>query len=390
MRKIAVLFALVPLLGTAYAQSIALSSELSPSTLFPGGEGYLTITVKNNGKDDLSDVYVKIESIGTPLSAEAKDLSPRYIGGIKSNGSTPAIYKLGVSKDAAAGQYPVQFGVYRYSAGSTERVLLQYFLIPVDAPSMLLVKSITPTSFRPGEMTTMGINLQNTGSSRLTNLQLSWQASNDTMLPFGSDGTVVVQELAPKGELRVETPVVVSVKASPGIYYLTIKATYYDAVGNQRSTNASVGITIGGGTDFAAIAQMSGSTLSITVANAGVNPATAVSIRLKRELGYVESFLGNLNPGDSSVANFPVSRANGTEASQARRETARLEIIYTDTLGERKSIEKEVPISVSGQGGAFQGMQAQQGQRSYTNALLGAAGIIAVVLLFKFAKRKPE
>jgi hypothetical protein len=126
---------------------------------------------------------------------------------------------------------------------------------------------------------------------------------------------------------------------------------------------------------------------SLNVANVGISPASAVAVNLPRQnnfsvTGSSASVLGNLNPGDYTSAIFQVTKTAGTGNN------LELEIQYTDTSGQRHTITKSLPVTLSATG-----TQTKSSTTNYTTWLLAA--VIILVLYWQRGKittyfRKPK
>ena len=145
---------------------------------------------------------------------------------------------------------------------------------------------------------------------------------------------------------------------------------------------------VGGATEFAVDMQefISGS-ITVSIANIGVNPATSVSISIPQQenlriTGAQSVFLGNLNPGDSTIASFNVAPVNYNATSELK-----VKISYTDTSGLRQSFEENVIIRPT----EIQNPQ-RRGNASITNVtyLIGGIIVIASAYLLVKRKRKPK
>jgi hypothetical protein len=171
--------------------------------------------------------------------------------------------------------------------------------------------------------------------------------------------------------------VIADTGASAGLYTLNLYLRYTDPLTNsEKNISTIAGVYVGGGTDFdVAFSDSTTGTTSFTIANTGSNPASSVSVVIPdqnnwRVTGSNSVIIGNLNKGDYTVAGFKLQRAsigsfnatnnNGANPnaarniSNSRNFTARsgsqlgsaltLQIVYTDTLGVRETVEKTVQI----------------------------------------------
>lgn len=174
-------------------------------------------------------------------------------------------------------------------------------------------------------------------------------------------------------------------------------------------------------TDFDVVVQdsTSGST-TLAIANIGANTASSVIVSIPNQQNYVvtgvsASVLGNLNGGDYTLVSFQItSRGFNTTSNQAAP-TGRfgnssafrnasgtgagnllVEISYTDTLGIRRTVQKEVSFAAFGATGvgitgrATQGIQSQTLSGGLTYIVIGVGGIVVVVAFFKLRKRRKK
>jgi hypothetical protein len=180
-------------------------------------------------------------------------------------------------------------------------------------------------------------------------------------------------------------------------------------------------------TDFDVIVQDSTSaSTTLAIANIGANAAYSAIVKIPeqeafRVTGASANIMGNLDAGEYTLASFQIVANGAINATMvmgnasviADRENAtafrgnvnatmgggmgrnlNVEISYTDTLGIRRTVQKEVRLDANfGANGTFfgQARTTQTGQSPISNGLLyiviGAVGIIAVVLFFKLRHR---
>ncbi len=390
------LFIFLAFLGMAgsaeAAATLGVSSELIPSTLLPGNDGFLKITVSNNGTAAAPHLYVKAESIDPPLSfTDEKASSARYLGDVEAKGSVSTTYKFAVPLDTLSGLYSVKVIAYQYTDRQISKTVVQYVIVPIQALATLSIKSIKPSSFRPGESTAMEIMIQNTGDSKLNNLLLSWKIEDDVVLPHGADNKISISSLEPGSEYKITIPIAVGTEAVPNVYPLTVIGSYTDQTGTLVSLNSTVGLTIGGTTDFGvSLQQVSGGTVTLSVANIGINKAVAISVKIPEQEAFAvegasEVFLGNLNSGDYTVASFRLkSKGEGSLI---------VEVYYTDTAGNRDMGRNDVDIYASGlgqlqgSGSGFMEGQHSESKSGLNYIVIGAAGIAVTLVIWRLRSR---
>lgn len=205
------------------------------------------------------------------------------------------------------------------------------------------VTDISPTSLVPGEKSELSFKIENTGDEDLENIIFSWEEKTGNILPIGLSNTKTIEELDEGDDETLDFDVFVSASTEPGLYELTFTFNYNDGNGTITKTSKA-GMIIGGQTDFeVAVSDVSSSGIILSVANIGKNPAESVTVIIPSQTnfkvsGSSSSIIGNLDKGDYSVASFQIN-------SQSRSSsTLNVEIQYTDTIGTRRTITKNVDI----------------------------------------------
>ncbi len=498
--------------ATPVAASIVITTEsnVTPSQLVPGSSGHIKLTINNPGGTDIPILYVQLVSLEDPLVLEDEaGFESSYIGGIKAGATTEKIYKFNVPSGTPSQTYSARYTVSQFTEGETRLMVSGYVLIPVQAPSHLIIKSIAPTSFSPGEQAQIKITLSNSGDAKLNDLVVSWSTASDLILPYGSGNKVTLESLESHAEMVLPMDIVVSPNAASGVHPFYITTTYYDQTGTEKTTNSTIGIRIerltetdisisltpssfrpsekgeatfeieniggsnlndisiswkasedvilplglgntlfvkslgagekvqkpveiivdkeavpaiypievkatysddkgiqktdnltlgvliGGTTDFqVGLQEVSGKTTSLSIGNIGVNPASAITVTIPPQEGFSisgssEVFVGNLDPGDFTVAGFQLVQKQGGG-------TLRVQVAYTDASGNRQTIEKGLALNdaifraaSTGEMARDQGfMPHNSSQSGLENILIGVAGIFVIAVLFLIWRRK--
>ncbi len=331
-------------------------------------------------------------------------------------------YQLRVDKDATAGTYELK--ARYYEEGSNSSFTQKGLYLEVTSRESAEVIHIDKTALLPGKQTSLKFTINNVGNAPLRDLSFNWVNDDKIILPVGSDNTRYIKYIEVGGSVELEYQVIADSNTNPGLYQLNLYLTYTDPVNNsQKKTSTIAGVYVGGGTDFdVAFSESSSGATSFSVANIGSNPAFSVSVIVPEQKGWSISgsnsvIIGNLNKGDYTVASFNLlpaasdmnpqnssaasamgfqnrSGARQFNSTQARPnqglmnstpETLLVQIVYTDTMGERSIIEKQVRMGAQSNAGmnatAFQGRMstAQQGSAlsDYKWYLAGIAAIAA-------------
>lgn len=98
-------------------------------------------------------------------------------------------------------------------------------------------------------------------------------------------------------------------------------------------------------TDFDLVVQDStGSEVSLAIANTGKNPANSLIVRIPNQDGFKISgatgqMVGNLDSGDYSIVSFNLAQVGRSN------NVLKVQMDYTDTIGVRRSVEKQVEFN---------------------------------------------
>lgn len=379
-------------------------------------------------------LYVELDNAGTagaqnvqftlapsyPFSLDAGVNPVNTFSQISAGSGALVQYRVRVASDAADGPNSLGYS-YSFTQNGYNQVNQSSlnFVIQVSRQNNIRIANVTPSLIRPGVPTTLSFILENDGNSTVQGVSLQWDEATKLIVPIGAENVKYIPVLAPFATQNVDFDVVADPSASPGVYSLNTTISYL----NQNATVQSaskVGILVGGQADLEVSVQdyQSGS-LSLAIANTGTTPASAVSVSLPRQPGFIPAgastqFLGNLQKGDFTVATFQVqsfssSAGTGSSASPgagggrrfgggngggaafngtsgATNGTILVQVAYTDTLGTRQVEQLNVPFDTGLLANAnFLGVRTQNAGLPWYVYALGLA-IAAGVGYFAYRK----
>jgi len=370
----------------------------NPTVIAPGNDGYIQLTLRNSGTAAASRIKISSVSFDSdiiPSGGWVGELSPLGAGD-----SVTSLFKFKVSEGASSGLHTSTFYI-DYGVDSTTRSINPNVIVNVQSPSNLELTSIKPSSLRPGEKTNMTFTIANKGSSSISNIVFTWTSSGNIILPLGSDNRVIIPVIGANSYYDVQTEVSVSPSATSGVYPLSISIQYTDKSGANQTISSTAGIEIGGETDFdVSVQDSTASSTTLAIANIGASTAYSVIVSIPQQeifrvTGTSANVMGNLNAGDYTLASFQITPTKtATNISTGMEKNLVVEISYTDTLGIRRTIQKEVRLdAVRAIEGTTktQTTQGSQSQITVGSGLLyigiGIVGIVAVVALLKFRKK---
>jgi len=308
--------------------------------------------------------------------------------------------------------------------GNTEVLAINATYIATGTALKTIFMNQDPYPANPGEYVELLFKVENWGTKKAENVVFELLPEYPFSLDPGVNATKelgTIESLA-AGERAyfVKYKVRVDKDAIDGENEIGWEYTY-----GTTSKSYSVGtfdVTVEDSqTDFDVVVQDSTtSSTTLAIANIGANDAYSVIVRIPdqenfRVTGTSANIIGNLNAGDYTLVSFQItSNANianisttgenmppirsfnrtATNISMVSGGNLVVEIAYTDTLGIRRTIQKEVRLDTSGitETGArtrlTQGSQLQIPSGGLMYIAIGIVGIIVIVVIFKFRRRK--
>ena len=373
----------------------------NPNPARAGDTFTLRFQVENNGKFPVQNLkfnvvedypFSVVDSVKTQTIVS---LAPYQVGDNAAN----IQFTIKMDKDAHQGSYPLKLQ-YTDSSGIAR---LNTYYISTTSQNYAQIIYVDKSQLQPGQETPLNFTITNVGSAPLQNLVFTWAEPTGSILPVYSDDSRYIKYLDVGQSQTLSYTVIANVNANPGLYNLNLNLNY-QSVDNASSSSVSThaGIFVGGGTDFdVAFSESTAGQTSLSISNIGNNPAASVSVKIPQQEGYVTTgstaaIVGNLNKGDYTIVSFQIaSRGSGNFTSGAsgsgsgtgagagsgnfgrnrnatsssssgasgqtgtaknftRPTSNDLQVVieYTDTAGNRISVEKNVSIQFRSAGGA--------------------------------------
>ncbi|WP_440953778.1 COG1361 S-layer family protein [Methanococcoides sp. FTZ1] len=347
----------------------------SPNPARPGETVELTVSVQNIGNEDLSDVKVEIEPEYPFLQVSDEPLSKTisFLDARQDEDDAAILrFTLNVDPNASEGTYDLDITVNEGNS-ATKTTTVDLEVRGKEYAQVVINKAIIDRAVEE----TLEFTVMNTGSSPLKNMAISWNEPNGVILPVYSDNTKFISYLDTGESATVAYSVIADVNADPGLYQLDIDLEFEDYDSNVNAINTKAGIFVGGGTDFdVAFSEGNTGEVSLSIANIGNNEAYSVKVSIPEQenfkaSGSSESIVGNLDKGDYTITSFSIiNNAMGPDSgnsersymdmdemdteemealseSQSSRNELEVLIEYTDSTGQRVSVEKSVPIELT-------------------------------------------
>lgn len=382
--------------------SLQTTYSVNPTVITPGSDGYIQLSVTNSGGSSVSNIKITVDDWTDEIKRSGSWVV--NLGSLSASGSVTVPFKFSIPKTTPAGFYTVDFYIDYYDNLTVNRVN-QKAIIVVQTPVALELTSVSPNSLNAGETTTMVFEIENNGKDPINDIAISWQFPDDLILPLGSDNHLSISSIGAGEKIKVPVDIIVSSATTPGVYPLTIGIEYYDRAGIKQNISSQVGILVSSITDFEVVVQDStGTSTTLAISNIGANTAYSMIAKIPeqenfRVTGSSAVTMGNLDAGDYTLATFQVVQNRGTSS---KMNNLIVEISYTNDLGDRITVKKEVELSTTessfgstsgmiGATGSERGSQSgflSQGSNGIFYIVIGVVGIIGIVVAFRIFGKK--
>lgn len=379
-------------------------TRYDPYPAQPGSYLDLWIQVNNQGLGDATNLVVQLQP-EYPFSVDPGTNATTQIGQLGSLDSILLHYVVRVDANAVTGINELKV---RYQTGSSIGTWNSVNLgVYVLGKNKISVSDVSPTLLEPGKLTGVVFTLDNAGSSPIRDLTFSWKQPNNLILPVGSDNKKYIDSIAIGEQAKITFTMTTNPDTTPGVYPVILTMNYTN--GNTISTVTSeIGFIVGGTTDFDISAEGSSGQVSLSIANIGANNANSVMVEIPEQqsfsaTGASSTIVGNLNRGDYTTATFQIASrisrnatAGGFDQGMAANQSLLVRIYYTDTTGQRQSIEKQVSVpagtfsSSSSTTTSTYSRSAQSSGQGLIYIIIGVAGIAAIVGFFLYRQRKKK
>jgi len=387
MKKYNIILFIVSTLLLAQAASAASNYLVTESVpVYPGDTTYVYVPIQNMGFGNfMEDVTVKLvpkENASANAVTILNDVDS--LGTINDWGAQrTAKFRIYVNPDTIEGDY--YFNVFITYKGqqtgssnpqTTATHKLEDQILTIKGKPMIMIVNSTLDIVAPTSKNTEMLTFKNTGTGIVQNavVEINLADTNSVFSILGGGKQFSLGTLKAGDVAYITFDLAVDIAARPGVYNIPVKITGQ----NNYSTDNIIGLVVAGMTDFDISYVETLGSFSLNVANVGISPASAVAVNLPRQknfsiTGSTTSVLGNLNPGDYTSAIFQITKTAGAGNN------LELEIQYTDTSGQRHTITKSLPVTLS-----TTGSQTKSTSTNYTTWLLGAM----IILVLYWQRRK--
>ncbi|VVB52647.1 Uncharacterised protein [uncultured archaeon] len=383
MNKFNIILIIVSTLMIAQVASAAsnyLVTENAP--VYPGDTTYVYVPIQNMGFGNyMEDVTVKLVPKEASSANAVKILDDVYsLGTINDWGDQrTAKFRIYVYPDTVEGDYYFNVfitykGLQTYGTApqNPATTKLDDQILTIRGKPVIMLVNSTIGIVAPGSTNKETLTFKNTGTGTVQNAvaEINIDNTNSAFSVLGGGKQFSLGTMKSGDFDSITFNLAVDVAAHPGVYNIPVKITGQ----NNYSTDNLIGLVVAGITDFDVSYVETVGSFSLNVVNVGISPASAVAVNLPRQknfsiAGSSTSVLGNLNPGDYTSAPFQITKTAGAG------NVLEFEIQYTDTSGQRHTITKSLPVTLSLTGTQSRGT-------SSTNYTLWIVIVVIILVLY--------
>ncbi len=335
------------------------SSSISPSTVYPGGEVNVTVTVKNNSysaaAEDVNFTLLLSEGMSPVKTSSFEER-------IESKAQKTLLFSLKTGESIRSGTYKLSLRMEYYRDGKLV-TQTEYIDLAVSDIQRLNVRDVSLSDYSPhqGDVVTVRAFIENAGSLEARNVtsEISKVSSSD----FGnfivlSDAVQSLGSISPADSREVLFQLMPTEKVTPGVYSFQLDANCLDCglreiekfsfrvFGRPEPIFSGIDYSVTGST-VKKIFQGSMFSLSVQLDNIGEEKAKAVEVIIETDeslVGAKESYVGNIDEDDSGTALFDLQVLADAQPGDHQ---IKIVVEYLDEFDSKQLMENEFSVYVN-------------------------------------------
>jgi len=360
MKKIILIALSLMVLPNLVSASVSLlvSGTTVPSTIEPGSNANLILTIANLGTTTAENVKLSFNPSGylTPGQYEYS------LQAIQAGSSTQVIVPLKISDSIQEGANALFFSIdYQESGSSTTKTLENSATIYVTKRSLIEVTNVSYSKdfIQPGDTVVMKVEMQNLGKGNVKDMVVSLKNISSLFVPVGSDTDVYLGPLYSLQKNTASFNLIVNKNVNTLAYIIPVTLTYYDEANVLHTEQKFVGIKISGKPEFVVSIEKEDNLfaggagkLSVSISNRGTATAQFLTIKFD-SLNYImpnEYYAGNLDPDDSTTISLDVNLRGIQTGKHPLNMTMMYKDPYNKDYSETRTLQFDVtnrPVEIS-------------------------------------------
>jgi len=335
------------------AGSVTVTSQVLDSTVRPGGETTIFLTLANPSTTaSVSNVKLSI-SPGPYITPSANYIE---IGGLDISSSQQTSLTAKVSTNAISTISYIKVKV-DYYVGTTPYESTINVPITIKRIPILQVSEVQyiPNLIEPGNKVTLYFNLKNEGDGPAKDVRVILNQTTEKFIVELSPETFV-DSIGPKEAMSVSFDIIVDPSIDIGTHTIPITLIYLDETKNTNYTAVKyIGLTISGKYNFiitpsqSIVAPGKKGNVDIQVSNAGTQEALYLNLRILPSDPIIEVtpsavYIGNLKSDDYDTEKFSFKINDNADQGVY---PLNLQLNYRDPYGKTYTEDFEVDMTVS-------------------------------------------
>jgi len=356
----AILLTVLPSIVFAQVVTLTTSGTTVPASLEPGEKGNLILSITNVGTTPARDMKLAIR----PHVSITPDQFVYNLQTLGAGSSVQIAVPISVATNAPEGTTALFFAIdYKESDTGGTRTLENSVSISITKRALIEIKNVTYNKeiISRGDTILMTVTFENVGRGRFKDLTLSLNNANLPFVPAATDTESYVGNVEPGQQKLVNFNIIINRDADTKAYSVPVVFSFFDESGNSKTESKFVGLKISGRPEFVVTVDktenlFAGATGTVTfsIANRGTAAAQFLTTYFntsEMSVSYAptESYVGNLDPDDTSTVTFDISFAGKPAGTYELPLVLAYKDPYNQEFSETKNIELKVtnmPIEI--------------------------------------------
>jgi len=310
------LFCAAPASAAMYV-SLSVTGQAVPSSIGPGENGNLVLTITNAGTEYARNVKLFVK----PNSQAVFGQQNYDLQTIAPSTTTQVSVPITISTSATEGATTVFLSLSYNEGGSVGTVTTETSVpLAISKRSLVQIETVTwsKETIEPGDTVDMSVQLKNVGASDISYMTVTLGDSSQPFVAASGDTEAYVGSL-PKGSASsAGFSIVVNRDAKTVAYRVPVVVAYYDDSGSSHSDTKYIGLRVSGAPEFvvaleddsSAMAGLTGE-LTISIANRGTATANLMTLEFESDTAVApaEYYVGNMDPDDFQTVKVSVDLA---------------------------------------------------------------------------------